>query len=268
MTDLTNGLGCHELDLELSSFGGARVVRMIRGPEAPPVMHSHDWPILSLHLIGKYEKLHDGGVVAISHSSAVFHPAGAQHANRVGDCGFEQIDIEFDPAWLKVDVKPMAASRLLFWMSGGTVALEARKLASLAATRANESQLLNATRQFVESAAVAETVPPPRWFDCVSAALNSDAPPPTEQIAKRLSLNPAWLARSYRRATGEGMIETVRRKRVERATALLRYSDIPLAQVAVETGFCDQSHMNRCVRALLHRTPAEVRTEAQWTSRS
>jgi transcriptional regulator GlxA family with amidase domain len=49
---------------------------------------------------------------------------------------------------------------------------------------------------------------------------------------------------------------------VERAALMLRGSDAPLAQVALECGFCDQSHMNRVFGAVLGRTPLEVRREA------
>jgi len=80
-------------------------------------------------------------------------------------------------------------------------------------------------------------------------------------IARRLDLHPAWLARAYRHATGEGLHETVRRRRVEQACILLRRSDRPLAEIALAAGFCDQSHMNRGFRATLGRTPAQVRAE-------
>ena len=58
------------------------------------------------------------------------------------------------------------------------------------------------------------------------------------------------------------MGETVRRRRVERATVQLRASTAPLADIAAECGFCDQSHMNRAFRAVLGRTPLDVRREA------
>jgi transcriptional regulator GlxA family with amidase domain len=75
-------------------------------------------------------------------------------------------------------------------------------------------------------------------------------------------LHPAWLARAYRAWRGEGLADTVRRRRVERGALLLRMSDTPLAEVAVACGFCDQSHMNRSFRAVLGRTPLDVRSEA------
>jgi transcriptional regulator GlxA family with amidase domain len=62
---------------------------------------------------------------------------------------------------------------------------------------------------------------------------------------------------------GEGVGETRRRRRVEAASALLRSTRLPLAEVAVAAGFCDQRQMNRCFSAVLGRTPLRVRRERQ-----
>lgn len=66
---------------------------------------------------------------------------------------------------------------------------------------------------------------------------------------------------------GKGIGETMRRKRVERATSLLRCSDAPAAEIAVAAGFCDQSHMIRAFRGLIGRTPSQVRAEWQALGR-
>jgi AraC family transcriptional regulator len=91
--------------------------------------------------------------------------------------------------------------------------------------------------------------------------IDCDPPPNAETLGRELELHPAWLSQSYRSVIGEGLQQTLMRKRVERASLLLRNSDQPAAQIAVETGFCDQSHMIRRFRKLLGRTPYQVRTE-------
>jgi transcriptional regulator GlxA family with amidase domain len=94
----------------------------------------------------------------------------------------------------------------------------------------------------------------------VEQALGAEAQ--TSAIAEELGRHPAWIARAYRAWRGEGMVETVRRRRVEHAVVRLRSATSPLADVAAECGFCDQSHMNRAFRAVLARTPLDVRREA------
>lgn len=56
-------------------------------------------------------------------------------------------------------------------------------------------------------------------------------------------------------------METAARFRLERAAHLLRETDQTAAGVALEAGFCDQSHMNRTFRRLLGRLPSEVRND-------
>src|ERR1700719_2637642 len=65
----------------------------------------------------------------------------------------------------------------------------------------------------------------------------------------------------YRRATGDGLMETAARFRLEHAALLLRETGQPGACIALEAGFCDQSHMNRTFRRLLGRLPSEVRDD-------
>jgi len=89
-----------------------------------------------------------------------------------------------------------------------------------------------------------------------------------EQIARQLGVHPVWLARAYRRVVGEGMQDTMRRKRVERALMLLRDSDWPPAQIAAEVGFCDQSHMIRCFHAVLGRTPGKAQQQQRALARA
>jgi AraC-like DNA-binding protein len=74
-------------------------------------------------------------------------------------------------------------------------------------------------------------------------------------------MHAGWLAEAYRKATGEGLGETVVRRRVEAAANWLRETDLPIAEVAAAAGFCDQSHMVRAFRKWLRRTPAKVRAE-------
>jgi AraC family transcriptional regulator len=79
-------------------------------------------------------------------------------------------------------------------------------------------------------------------------------------LAGALGVRRSRLARAYRRWRGEGLETALRSRRVAAAAVLIEATDEPLAQIAAGAGFCDQSHMNRCFRQLLGRTPATLRT--------
>jgi AraC family transcriptional regulator len=62
----------------------------------------------------------------------------------------------------------------------------------------------------------------------------------------------------FRRSTGLAVHQFVVQRRVERAQVLLERGDLPVSQVALETGFAHQSHLARWMRRLLGATPAAV----------
>lgn len=222
--------------------------------------HAHDWPVLSLYVMGAYENRSALGVTRISSPSAMLYAAREAHANAIGRYGLEQIDIEFDPAWLKLRGR-MDPAPVRCWI-GGAVARAARGLAAIwSRAGAVETELAGATAEFLRFALQSEATRRPVWLEAVEERLAMQTPPTTTDLARELGLNPGWLAQAYRAATGEGIGEAVRRKRVELATSLLRGSDAPAAEIAVAAGFCDQSHMIRVFRGLIGRTPAQVRGE-------
>jgi transcriptional regulator GlxA family with amidase domain len=60
---------------------------------------------------------------------------------------------------------------------------------------------------------------------------------------------------------GEGLLDAAARFRVEHAARELRETELPLADIAFNAGFCDQSHMIRTFRRILGRLPSDVRNE-------
>ena len=255
----------HSLEMELLDFSGARAVRIVDGANSFVGEHAHEWPILSVYVMGDYKKLSSTGEARFASPSVVLHPAGEAHANVIGERGLEQIDIQFDPAWLR-PARKIPFDRIHSW-EGGLVAVAARRLASAWTARAvDEASLAQKTAQFLNFALATPQMPQPRWMDALLRKLEADAAPSTKDLASDLGMNPGWLAEAYRRARGEGIRETLRRRRVEQAADLLRGSDWPAAEIAAAAGFCDQSHMIRAFGELLGRTPSQVR--AEWKSTS
>lgn len=249
------------LSQRLLTTSGARAVRVIERPGSIVDEHAHEWPVLSLYVMGSCTRAFTREAAEIAGPCAVLHPRAEFHSSSVGATGLEQIDIEFDPAWLRL-ATPSIIGRVHHWRGGGTGAAARRLSALWTAGSTPERALSRATADFIQraSAGVASREPP--WLGEVLARMEGDVAPTTLDLARELELHPAWLAQAYRAATGEGLQETLMRRRVERAVLLLRSSADPPAQIAAEAGFCDQSHMIRCFRKLLGRTPGEVRAEA------
>jgi AraC family transcriptional regulator len=82
-----------------------------------------------------------------------------------------------------------------------------------------------------------------------------------EDLASSVALSRCHFARRFRQATGHNPHEFVMLKRLERAQWLLRHTRIPLARIAADCGFTDQSHMTKQFRRRVGVTPGRYRAE-------
>lgn len=256
----------HGMEISVRRTSGARALRVVHPAAQIIDSHRHDWPLLTLPLLGGYDELCDDETVSVQGPAAVLHPAGRCHSNCIHAHGMETFSIEFDPSWLRdSSLKPRLDQS--YYCVGGSVALAGRSLAQLWADPATSEALLqNTTAQFVRLATAVPQKAAPLWLGRARKRLESGTHTTAAELASELGLNPRWLAHAYRSLTGEGLHETLRRRRVEHAVQLLRSTDDPIAEVAVAAGFCDQSHLNRALRLLTARTPVQIRAEREQLS--
>jgi AraC family transcriptional regulator len=219
--------------------------------------HAHDWPVLSIFVLGRYSNKTERGEMLIAGPSAILYGAGAVHSNVIGPAGFEQIEIEFDPAWL--DIEPVPKASVSHWL-GGRAAAEGRALARFCTQDVEEKHLRSMMQRFIQRAE-AHTPNIPSWIDEASQRFSEDPSLRIADLAREIGRHPSWLGSAYKSATGEGPAETAARVRLERATQLLRETDQSAVNIAMEAGFCDQSHMSRTFRRVLGRSPSEIRNE-------
>jgi AraC family transcriptional regulator len=78
-------------------------------------------------------------------------------------------------------------------------------------------------------------------------------------LADIACLSPYHFSRSFKEAAGVGPQRYVIQRRLERAKTLLRRTCEPLAQIAQEAGFADQSHLTSIFRRELGVTPGRFR---------
>ena len=242
----------------LQNFSGASVKRVIDRSHSRVPQHAHDWPVLSLFVIGSFENETELGKQVFCGPSAILYRAGAAHRNTIGADGFEQVEIEFDPDWLGVTWLP--GDPVMQWL-GGRIGAETRSLLQACRNEASESQFRSTLQRFLGCAKDRQHSNPATWVGTIMRRLREDPTLKVSQLAQDVQRHPSWAGTAYRRATGEGLQETAARFRVERAARLLRETQQSCISIALESGFCDQSHMNRTFRRVLGRSPLEVRED-------
>lgn len=78
-------------------------------------------------------------------------------------------------------------------------------------------------------------------------------------VATACGLSPCAFINAFKRSTGMSPHQWLIERRIERALLLMRTSDSPLADIALEAGFADQSHFTRAFSARLGVTPGTWR---------
>jgi AraC family transcriptional regulator len=83
--------------------------------------------------------------------------------------------------------------------------------------------------------------------------------PRLSELAAAADVHPVHFARAFRARYGRSPGEYLRHCRLERACALLRDLRTPLADIAAQCGYVDQSHFSHAFRRAYRLTPTAFR---------
>ena len=82
-------------------------------------------------------------------------------------------------------------------------------------------------------------------------------------LADTLGLSKPHFIRLFRNTTGTSPHRYVVQKRIERARELIRASNAPLADIALDVGFASQSHLHRIFQRTYGVTPGDARRQSR-----
>lgn len=86
-----------------------------------------------------------------------------------------------------------------------------------------------------------------------------------KELARHVGVSPGHLTELLKQRTGRSFVELLREVRVQAACELLVHTGKPLAEIAADCGFCDQSYLTHVFRALRGMTPKQYRDQARGT---
>ncbi|MFW6133936.1 MAG: helix-turn-helix domain-containing protein, partial [Planctomycetota bacterium] len=86
-----------------------------------------------------------------------------------------------------------------------------------------------------------------------------DEPLSRDDVARAAHVSGPHFSRVFHRQTGRTFTQVLSRMRLDRAAWLLARTDKPIAAVALESGFADQSHFTKVFRRRFHETPRSYR---------
>lgn len=248
---------------------GAVTLSLVQYQRGACRTHTHRRAFLALVTAGAYREMSNSKTLLLKGGCAAFHPEGTTHADEVladrttfliaeMEQGFSEAAMDSD-AWSRArgvdalapaEVGPAAAGRLAALHFALQDALQVEPLVA-------ESLTAEALADRPEPRGPGRR---PSW---VNRALELVTETPgrslsLREVAQEVGVHPVYLSRAFRAHVGTGLAETRRWARVRRAIAALTQGD-PIAQVALDCGFADQSHLTRNLRAVSGLTPARWR---------
>ncbi|HWA82319.1 MAG TPA: helix-turn-helix transcriptional regulator [Fimbriimonadaceae bacterium] len=123
----------------------------------------------------------------------------------------------------------------------------------------NASYVPAEVRTLLSSSCQNGSIKSPDWI--AEARTRIDARPSLSlgPLAEELAVHPSYLARTFRRAYGLSVGQYASLQRVRLGARLLIESESPIAEIAFDAGFFDQSHFANAFASLAGFTPAALR---------
>jgi AraC family transcriptional regulator len=225
-------------------------------------------PYLALVLDGAVEKSFRLRTVHLEPESALTMPVGATHGARFGPKGARIVIVKPRSASNSVGgcLDRLAELRgcglgWLAWRLAGE--LRASDTAAPLAAEGLALELLAVTSR--ESGAERHAGRAPRWLRSAEELLRARTGDCVclGELADAVGVHPTHVARAFRTRYGVSVGEYGRRIRLAAAATELASSDTPLAMIATQAGFADQSHFTRLFKLYVGTTPARYREDTQ-----
>jgi AraC family transcriptional regulator len=227
--------------------GGFRVSDVTFAPERRLPRHSHPHGCIAVVVAGAVDKRFARVFATASQGAVITMPPEEPHLDAFGRTGARLVviesradeDVALERDWTCLLIATKIARELEAPDSFTPLAVEGLAL-----------ELAAAARRLHRSAA-------PQWLESareMALELASVA-----EIAAELDVDPRLLARGFHERYGASIGEYVRNARLDWAACRLVHDDEPLARLALEAGFADQSHFTRSFKRRTGLPPGKYR---------
>jgi AraC family transcriptional regulator len=250
---------------EKRSFSSSIITEVVHKQGKSLPQHSHQLAFFSLLLDGSYSESYRRKNFTHRPMTISWHPSGFSHRDEIGQNGGRFFSIEIQPKSLQTlkeytripeDFHEKSTSLVWLacrlyhefknWQFCSELVAEGLTLEMLAHSARKEAGLEKA---------------PPKWLNLVLEKLNDEfiETPTTAELAAEAGVHPVHLAAVFRKFQNRTIGEFVQNLRIKKASELLLTSRLPLAEIALLTGFSDQSHFTRIFKRITGTTPGTFR---------
>jgi AraC family transcriptional regulator len=228
--------------------------------------HAHESSYFCFVLQGAYTERYGRQEILCKPSSVTFRESNETHEDFLHDTGGRVFVVEISPRWIETLRADSLSLKSTHEFCGGKTSRLCASLnrefhktdsaAKLAIEGLAIELMAEASRQQTTRV---RTVSP--WLRQAREMIIEHFPEAMEltQIAAAVGVHPVYLATAFRENFGVTIGEFVRKLRVEHACDHLVKGHLPLATIALQAGFADQSHFSRVFKSYVGTTPARYR---------
>jgi AraC family transcriptional regulator len=232
--------------------------------------HVHVQPYLSILIHGSYRERCGSSAWDCMPGQAIFHGSGEVHSDQFFDEGAELLNLEILPEFeerLRGDGIRTDLRILLNHPYCLELALKLRqelRVADSVSGLAAEGLAMELAALVFRGGST-RTECDGHWINRIDATLREQfsKPPSLAELAEMVHVHPVHVARTFRKRLQCSIGEYVRMLRLEAACKQLRQTDLPIAAIAAEVGFADQSHLSRTLKRYMGISPMSLRRASQ-----
>ena len=220
--------------------------------------HSHEKPYLCLLTSGNYREESYKSTM-IKNGSAIFRTAHYEHANQFSNEQGICLNLEIDsPSDLLIQ-HDLRLPKIEFEQKGSI------DLYRLLYAFKNEVSTDVLNIYCYESLTAHFNMLPIQgklnWINQVKDYINDDpfSILSLNKLSQEFHLHPNYIIRKFKEVTGFKLSEYLTKVRLEHATRSLTQTDEKMTEIALNSGFYDQSHFNKKFKKFFHTTPRKFK---------
>ncbi len=227
--------------------------------------HHHQHAFLSFLIDGDYLEGQGARMQSCRANDLTWHPPGDRHEVHHGPDAVISLQFEFlQPDFEGLDLKKLPACRTTRYfpqlrqlVSGVCRELNASDAYTDAAVRGRLLQLIAVLGRGLER----QQLEGQQLIAAVHDAFEREFPaqPDPDVLAESLGLTSAMLSSSFQGHSGQSLRQAWQFFRLAKACHKLQTTDMPIAQLALECGYYDQSHFTHSFSRVMKCTPGAFR---------
>jgi AraC family transcriptional regulator len=252
--------------LKSRELGGIGIFESLYPAKLTQPRHTHALASFSFVLAGSYLESYGSQSQIRQPSTIVFHPPQESHAVEYQSDPVRILSVQIDSRRLRYlkersivfDSRVSGRTETIEWL-GHRLYHEFHHVDNVSAL-ALEGLVFEILAEAVRAqSAVKKTSP--RWLGQAEVFLrdNFTLAFRFDDVAKAAGVHPVHLARVFRKKNGCTVGEYVRRLRLDFAAKEIVATDTLLGEIAIASGFADQSHLTKTFKARFGVTPSEYR---------